>query len=135
MRHSFLVFGVVVILLAGCSGEAVGYETVAGDEGSVLIVSDCPNTDQLLSGGNADGLPHISSTQDREAIEVWLGNGDNSAVVPRNGEVWERLSDGTVVVTQVEDFMIEVTIDDATKCPSMPASNNGVPVVYRIASD
>jgi hypothetical protein len=97
-------------------------------------VSDCPNTDQLLSG-NADGLPHISSTQDRKAIEDWSGDGGNSAVVPRNGEVWERMSDGTVVVTQVEDFMIEVTIHDASMCPSMPASNNGVPVVYRIASD
>jgi hypothetical protein len=97
-------------------------------------VSDCPNTDQLLSG-NADGLPHISSAQDRKAIEDWSGDGGNSAVVPRNGEVWERMSDGTVVVTQVEDFMIEATIHDASMCPSMPASNNGVPVVYRIASD
>ena len=133
MRHLFIIV-VGATLLAACSGDNGSYATYADNEGNVLIVSDCPNTDQLLSG-NADGLPHISSTQDRKAIEDWLGDGGNSAVVPRNGEVWERMSDGTVVVTQVEDFMIEVTIHDASMCPSMPASNNGVPVVYRVASD
>jgi len=134
MRHLYVVVVVIAILLAGCSGEKVSYETYVGDEGNVLILSDCPNTDQLLSG-HPDGLPHISSTQDRQAIEDWLGTGGSSVVVPRNGEVWERMPDGTVVVTQVEDFMIEVTIDDASNCPSMPTVNNGIPVVYRIVSD
>lgn len=135
MERIFIAAVVTVISAAGCSSDGVDYETYPGDEGSIWIVSDCPNTDQLLSGGDPDGLPGISSTQDREAIESWLGVGGGSVVVPRNGEVWERMSDGSIVVTQVEDYMIEVTIEDANKCPSMPAFNNGVPVVYRIASD
>ena len=71
----------------------------------------------------------------REEIEAWYGTGENSAVVPRNGEAWDRAADGSVVILEVEDFMIEVTLDDASQCPSMPSMNNGVPIIYRIAAD
>ena len=71
----------------------------------------------------------------REEIEAWYGTGGNSVVVPRNGEAWDRAADGSVLILRVEDFMIEVTLDDASQCPSMPSMNNGVPIIYRIAGD
>jgi len=111
-------------------GLSSSYDTYTDDEGNVWIVSDCPNTDQALSG-NPDGLPFKGETTDREKIETWLGDG--GTVVPRNGDVWERTSDGSIVVTRVKDYMIEVTVRDVSECPSMPAVNNGVPVVFRIA--
>lgn len=113
--------------------DEVTYTTYFRD-GNTWVESDCPNTDHALTG-NPDGLPHISSTTDREAIQAWLGEPENARIVPRNGEVWERDSDGRVVVTQVQDWMIEVTIDDPAKCPGLPTSTNGVPVVYRIAGE
>ncbi len=123
---------VAAVLGAGCTADS-DFETYT-EFGNVWIVSDCPNTDQALSG-NPDGLPHVSSVQTREEIEAWYGTGGKSVIVPRNGEAWDRAEDGSVVVFKVEDFMIEVTLDDASQCPSMPSMNNGVPIVYRIAGD
>ena len=134
MKRKFIGFIVSAVVFAGCTADDSEFETYTDSEGSVWIVSECPNTDQTLSG-NPDGLPHISSVQTREEIEAWYGSGENSVIVPRNGEVWDRAEDGTVVVFQVEDFMIEITLDDASQCPSMPSMNNGVPIIYRIAGD
>lgn len=108
------------------------YETYADAEGNIWIVSECPDTDQVLRG-NPDGLPHISSVQTREEIEARYGSDEHSRIVPRNGGVWDRAEDGSVVFMQGEDFMIEVTLDDASQCPSMPAMNNGVPIIYQIS--
>ncbi len=134
MKRTVIALIVFAVLVAGCSAERSDFETYTDSEGNVWIVSDCPNTDQTLSG-NPDGLPHVSSVQTREEIEAWYGTGGKSVVVPRNGEAWDRAEDGSVVVFQVDDFMIEVTLDDASQCPSMPSMNNGVPIIYRIAGD
>ena len=134
MKRPIAFTAVLVLSVAGCSSDQADFETYADAAGSVMIVSDCPNTDQLLSG-NPDGLPHVSSTQSRDEIEAWLGDGGNSMVVPRNGEVWDRTADGNVVVTQVADYMIEVTIEKLSDCPGMPSSVNGIPIIYRIAGD
>ena len=104
------------------------------EDGNVWIESDCPGSDQALKG-NPDGLPHISSTTDRDAIAAWFGTPEHSRIIPRNGEVWERTADGGVEITQVEDWMIEATIDDPGKCPGAPTSTNGVPVIYRFANN
>jgi len=101
------------------------------DEGNVWIVSDCPNTDQMLRG-NPDGLPAVDGIQTREEIEAWLGTGGNSKIVQRNGEAWDRNPDGSVFTLEVEDFMIEVTLEDESGCPGASVINNGVPVIYRI---
>lgn len=113
--------------------EDVTYTTYVA-HGNVLIESDCPGTDPTLKG-NPDGLPHISSTTDREAIEEWFGDPDGARLIPRNGEVWERTTDGRTVVTQVDDWMIEHTLDDPELCPQVPQFTNGVPVLYRIANN
>ncbi|MGB7859316.1 MAG: hypothetical protein WBM90_02335 [Acidimicrobiia bacterium] len=134
MRPTVIILVLLALFVAGCTSEDSDFETYTDSEGSIWIVSDCPETDQVLSG-NPDGLPHVSSVQTRDEIEAWYGTNANSAVVPRNGEVWDRAEDGSVVVFQVEDFMIEVTLDDTSECPSMPSASNGVPIVYRIAGD
>lgn len=113
--------------------EEVTYTTYVED-GNVWIQSDCPGTDHVLKG-NPDGLPHISSTTDRPAIEEWFGDPHDARLIPRNGEVWERTTDGSVVVTQVEDWMIEQTLDNAEQCPQVPQVINGVPVLYRVANN
>lgn len=111
-------------------GEQLEYETYI-DGGNVWIVSDCPNTDQVLAG-HPDGLPYAGEIQTREEIESWYGTGDNHRVIRRNGEAWDRDADGVVYTVWVEDFMIEVTLEDASQCPAMPTMNNGVPVIYRL---
>jgi hypothetical protein len=131
-----LIVCVAAFGLAGCSGEdgvsgSADFETYS-EGGNVWIVSDCPNTDQILSG-NPDGLPYAGEIQTREQIEAWLGTDDNTRVIPRNGEAWGRNADGSVYTEQVEDFMIEVTLDDLADCPEAPVVRNGVEVVYRIS--
>ncbi len=133
MKRTVAAVIVSAVLVAGCGAEDSDFETYT-EFGNVWIVSDCPNTDQTLSGF-PDGLPHVSSVQTREEIEAWYGTGGNSVVVPRNGEAWDRAADGSVIILQVEDFMIEVTLDDAGQCPSMPTMNNGVQIIYRIVGD
>jgi len=134
MKRTIIAVIVSAVVVAGCTAENSDFETYTDSEGNVWIVSDCPNTDQTLSG-NPDGLPHVSSVQTREEIEVWYGTEGNSVIVPRNGEAWDRAADGSVAVFPVEDFMIEVTLDDASQCPSMPSMNNGVQIIYRIVGD
>ena len=114
-------------------GPRLGYETYS-EGGNVWIVSDCPNTDQVLRG-NPDGLPFAGEIQTREEIEATLGSSGSSKVVPRNGEAWDRNPDGTVFTVDVEDFMIEVTVDDLSQCPDAPVFSNGVPLIFRIAGD
>lgn len=146
MKASSILLLTAAVFLAACVEESED-STTAGlrssseityvtyvEDGNVWIESDCPNTDQALTG-SGDGLPHISSTTDRQAIEEWFGNPENSRIIPRNGEVWERTADGRIEVTQVEDWMIEATIDDPGKCPGAPTSTNGVPVVYRVVNN
>lgn len=113
--------------------EQLEYETYSEGD-SVWIISDCPNTDQLLKG-NPDGLPYAGEIKTREEIESWYGTGGNHRVIRRNGEAWDRDADGNVYTVQVEDFMIEVTIDDIGKCPGTPVVNNGVPIIFRITAD
>lgn len=50
-------------------------------------------------------------------------------------EVWEMASDDSIVVTRVEDYMIQITIEDASECPIQSMTNNGIPVVFKIADD
>ncbi len=134
-RHSRSCLILALALLVSCSGGAGDdFSTYTDGEGNVWVVSDCPDTDQALRG-NPDGLPNVSSVQTREEIEAWLGDRDDTRIIPRNGEVWERTTDGTVRILQAEDFMVEVTIDDAGKCPGAPASVNGVPFIYRVTGD
>lgn len=111
-------------------GQGVDYQTYS-EGGNVWIVSDCPNTNQVLRG-NPDGLPFAGEIQTREEIEAWLGTGGDSRVIQRNGEAWDRNPDGTVFTVDVQDFMIEVSLDDVSQCPGAPVMNNGVPVIYRI---
>ncbi len=42
-------------------------------------------------------------------------------------------SDDSIVVTRVEDYMIQITIEDASECPILSMTNNGIPVVFKIA--
>jgi hypothetical protein len=44
---------VVAVLSAGCTAGDSDVETYADSEGNVWIVSDCPNTDQALSGSGS----------------------------------------------------------------------------------
>jgi hypothetical protein len=135
-RIMLCLLAVAAVGLAGCSGEDGVWGNADlesySEGGNVWIVSDCPNTDQILSG-NPDGLPYAGEIQTREEIEAWLGTDDNARVIPRNGEAWNRDADGNVSIVQVEDFMIEVTLDDIDGCPDAPVVRNGVEVIYRIA--
>jgi len=112
-------------------GEQLEYETYSEGD-NVWIISDCPNTDQVLRG-NPDGLPYAGEIQTREEIESWYGTGGNHRIIRRNGEAWDRDEDGNVYTIQVEDFMIEVTLDSLAECPSTPVVDNGVPLIFRIA--
>jgi hypothetical protein len=123
--------------ISGC-GPAVtsrdtGFETYS-QGGTVWIVSDCPDTDQVLSG-NPDGLPPIDEIQTREAIESGLDTAGDARIVPRNGEAWGRNEDGTVFTAQAEDYMVEITLRNASECPDAPLFMNGVPVIYRLPDD
>jgi hypothetical protein len=67
-------------------------------------------------------------------VEAAIADSESSQVVPRNGEVWSRAEDGTVLVEKVEDFMILTTISDLSDCPETPVSSEGIPVIYQIAN-
>jgi hypothetical protein len=131
MKGLFAVGAVVAVTVAGCSADQGRFETYTGDGGTVWIETDCPNADQLLSG-SPDGLPMKGQT-DLEQVEAAVGSNERASVVPRNGDVWEEAEDGTIVVTRVQDYMIQITLDDTSECPTAPASSNGIPLVYRIA--
>jgi hypothetical protein len=73
---------------------------------------------------------------DQERVEALArGYGDDAEVVPRNGEVWDRTANGSVVLERVDDFMLLVTIDDASECPDAPMVVNGIPVVYEVHTE
>ncbi len=139
-----VALGVVVVLAIGGVGVLLTtsgtydtytdteYDTYTDTEGGVWIKSDCPAADQLLYG-DPDGLPHKGNT-DLDRVEALVGDSGRTAVVPRNGEVWEREADGSITVTTAQDYMIEARISDASKCPPAPMFNNGVPLVFKIES-
>ncbi|MGI8516339.1 MAG: hypothetical protein ACR2NT_14650 [Acidimicrobiia bacterium] len=108
-------------------------DTYTDEFGRVWYATDCPSADVLLVG-SADGLPMKGHTS-FERVQSYVGDGGRASVVPRNGQVWERLGDGSISVTHVDDYMIEVTINDESECPQMPISNNGIPVAFRLVGD
>ncbi len=155
----------VVLALATCSARvevtpAPSNETVPAsidapvtldrhytdESGRVWMATDCPAADILISGGEdaADGLPKKGQTdQDRvqflvtEYGDYFLDQSGVAAVnvTPRNGEVWAGPGDGDFTVVEVEDFMVEVLIEDEQHCPSTPSSWNGIPVAYNLAGE
>lgn len=105
----------------------------ADEQGFVWYATDCPDADVLLSAPSADALPNIETTS-REHVEAIAQTSPEYRLIPRNGWVWETTDDGGFRVLQVEDFMLERTIENANQCPSLPAhATEGVPVAYRIA--
>ena len=66
-----------------------------------------------------------------------VGSNDVVAVnvIPRNGEVWYRLSDGDYAVELAADYQYEAVLGPSGICPSAPYSVNGVPVVYNRATN
>ena len=108
--------------------------TYADGAGRLWYETDCPDADVLLLAG-ADGLPARETTE-REAVEASAEGIPEYRVIPRNGWVWERLNDGSVLVSQVEDYMLERTIESADQCPNTPSHNGmGIPVAYVIKGD
>lgn len=130
MRRFVLVCAAFALSIASCTPETVTRATYSDGYGGVWYATDCPNADILLSGG-ADGLPAKGQT-DLDKVESAVSEGGRSSVIPRDGDVWERETDGSITVTSVHDYMIETTIDDASECPLAPVSSNGVPVAYKI---
>jgi len=108
--------------------------TYADESGWLWHETDCPNADVLLLAG-ADGLP-AKETTERGAVEASADGIPEYKAIPRNGWVWERLSDGSVLVSQVEDYMLERTIESADQCPNTPSHDGmGIPIAYRISGD
>ena len=108
--------------------------TYADESGWLWYETECPNADVLLLAG-ADALPGKVTTE-REAVEASADGIPEYKVVPRNGWVWERSSDGSVLVSQVDDYMLERTIESADQCPNTLSHNGmGIPIAYRISGD
>jgi hypothetical protein len=119
-----------MVLVACATGETTA-NTYADESGWLWYATDCPVADVLLLAG-ADALP-AKETTERAAVEASAEGIPEYRVIPRNGWVWERLSDGSVLVSQVEDYMLERTIESADQCPNAPSHNGvGIPVAYRI---
>jgi hypothetical protein len=115
--------------------QTLADNTYADEQGFLWYATDCPNADVLLSAESADALPNIETTA-RDHVEAIAQSSPEYRVIPRNGWVWERTDDGGFRVRQVEDFMLERTIESAEDCPPIPAhATEGVPVAYRITSD
>lgn len=112
--------------------QELSENTYADEFGFLWYATDCPNADVLLSAESADALPNIDSTA-REHVEAIAQTSPEYRVIPRNGWVWVRTADRGYRVEQVEDFMVERTIESADQCPPIPAhTGEGVPVAYRI---
>ena len=112
--------------------QTLANNTYADEGGFLWYATDCPDADVLLSAPSADALPNIETTS-RDHVEAIAQTSPEYRVIPRNGWVWERTGDGGYQVLQVEDFMLERTIDNADECPDIPAyATEGVPVAYRI---
>ena len=131
MRRSLLACAALLVLVSACTSGESTVNTYADESGWLWYETDCPNADVLLLAG-ADGLP-AKETTEKEYVEASADGIPEYRVIPRNGWVWERLSDGSVLVSQVEDYMLERTIESADQCPAMPAHNGvGIPIAYRI---
>jgi hypothetical protein len=132
VRHRPLSVVVLSIALVACTQAEATFDTYT-EAGVEWIATDCPQADQALAGGSGDGLPMKGQT-DRDRVEAFVAeNYVDASVVPRNGEVWDRADDGSVVLERVSDFMLQVTIDSVSDCPSAPMSSNGIPIVYVIS--
>ncbi len=70
-----------------------------------------------------------------ESVEALAEREPQYEVIPRNGWVWERLSDGSVSAFKTEDFMLQRTIESVDDCPTGYAFPDGIPVAYKIADD
>ena len=134
MRRLLLAFAALLVLISACTSEESTVNTYADGSGWLWYETDCPKADVLLLAG-ADGLP-AKETTEREAVEASADGIPEYKVIPRNGWVWERSSDDLVLVSQVEDFMLERTIESADQCPNAPSHNGmGIPIAYRISGD
>lgn len=124
----------LAMVLVACATEETTANTYADEDGWLWYATDCPDADVLLLAG-ADGLP-AKETTERASVEASADGIPEYRVIPRNGWVWERLSDGSVLVSQVEDYMLERTIESTDQCPNVPSYNGmGIPVAYRISGD
>ncbi len=70
-----------------------------------------------------------------ESVEAQAEREPHYKVIPRNGWVWERLSDGSVSVFKTEDFMLQRTIESVDDCPTAYVFPAGIPVAYRIENN
>lgn len=115
-------------------GQRISNNTYADENGWLWYATDCPAADVLLLAG-ADALP-AKETTERERVEASAEGVPEYTVIPRNGWVWERSSEGAVVVSQVEDYMLQRTIESAQQCPNTPSHNGmGIPIAYQIGND
>ena len=130
LTRSLLVFAALMVLTSACTSGEPTANTYADESGWLWYETDCPDADILLLAG-ADGLPAKEATE-REAVEAYADGISEYRVIPRNGWVWERSSDGSVSVSQVDDYMLERTIESADQCPPIPSNAGGIPVAYRI---
>ena len=129
----FAVLALAVMLAsAACTSEETKSNTSADVAGRIWYQTDCPDADVLLLGG-ADGLPPKGATE-LEAVEAYAERNTQYRVIPRNGWVWERSGDGSISVIQVEDYMLELTIQSEDKCPGGPI-HVGIPVAFNIADE
>ena len=134
MRQSLLACVALVVLASACTSGEPAANTYSDEWGGLWYETDCPDADIILFA-DADGLP-TKGTTEREAVEAFAEGIPEYRVIPRNGWVWERLSDGSVSVSQVKDYMLERTIESADQCPPIPShSGGGIPIAYRIDGD
>lgn len=119
---------VIVVLLAACTSSGPTSNTYATSDGQLRYESDCPAVDPVLLS-DPDGLPNVESTT-LEAVEAYVAADPIYRVIPRNGWVWERASDGSVLVYQTEDFMLERTIDSVDNCPTTYFFPSGIPIAF-----
>ena len=134
LSRSLLAYVALMVLTSACTSGEPAANTYADELGLLWYETDCPDADIILFA-DADGLP-AKETTEREAVEAFAEGIPEYRVIPRNGWVWERLGDGSVLVSQVEDYMLERIIESADQCPPIMAhSGGGIPIAYRIEGD
>ncbi len=128
-----LICAALMVLTSACTSGEPTANTYIDELGLLWYETDCPDADIILFA-DADGLP-FKETTEREAVEAFAHGIPEYRVIPRNGWVWERLSDGSVLVSQFEDYMLERTIESADQCPQVSSNAGGIPIAYRIEGD
>ena len=131
-RTGLLTLALVVAVVA-CSSSQTTASTYVDMDGRLWLATDCPEADVILLTGS-DGLPPKSEAE-KEQVEQLASTSDQYSVVPRNGWVWERLPDDTGVVSQVEDYMLQRTLETDDDCPNVPAWLGSTPIAYVVQSD